>query len=357
MKIVIFGLSVSSSWGNGHATIWRGLVRELIRRKHRIVFFEKDVPYYADHRDLHRIEGGQLCLYSDWESARSVAATHLRDADAAIVTSYCPDGIAATDLVINSNVAVRVFYDLDAPVTLDRLRCGANIPYLTPEGLGGFDLVLSYTGGTALSELKERLNARRVAPLYGSVDPSTHRPVPPQTMFRSDLSYLGTYSEDRQKGVGLLLIETARVLSDRRFAIGGPQYPADFPWLPNIFYFRHVAPCDHPGFYCSSRLTLNVTRRPMARMGFCPSGRLFEAAACGTPIVSDHWPGIDQFFTPGKEILIADSTEDVIDAMQMSDEQLQRIARAAAERVSSCHTAAHRAAELENLLERVPLEA
>jgi len=352
MKIVIYGLSISSSWGNGHATLWRGICRELIFRGHRIVFFEKDVPYYASHRDFTEIVGGELYLYSDWMSVLPTATAHMTDADVTIVTSYCPDAIAATDLALGSRVPVRVFYDLDTPVTLARLQRNEPVPYIKPEGLDGFELVLSYTGGLALSELKSRLRAHEVAPLYGSVDPWFHHPVDAVAEYRSDLSYLGTYSDDRQDGLNTLFLETARSRADKRFVIGGSLYPPTFPWLPNVFYFAHVAPFKHPTFYCSSRLTLNVTRGPMAQMGYCPSGRLFEAAACGTPIVTDTWSGLDEFFTPGSEVIVVRTTEDVLDAMEISDEELRRIGQAARNRTLSSHTAAHRAIELERLLEQ-----
>ena len=351
MKVVIFGLTVSSSWGNGHATLWRGLCRALARRGHAITFFERDVPYYAAHRDLRQLPGGQLALYSDWAGIEPEARRQLADADVAIVTSYCPDGIAASELVWASGARLKVFYDLDTPVTLNQIRSGKRPGYLNPHGLAAFDLVLSYTGGDALAELKTRLGARRVAPLYGSVDPEVHRPVPPVESYRADLSYLGTYAEDRQAALEQLFIEPARQRPDFKFLIGGAQYPERFPWAANIFFARHVAPSEHPAFYCSSRLTLNITRGAMATMGYCPSGRLFEAAACGTPILSDSWSGLDEFFAPGREILVARNAQDTLDALAMDPDELAAVARAARERVLAEHTAEHRARELEAVLE------
>ena len=351
MKLVVFGLSVSSSWGNGHATLWRGLIKGLHRLGHHTVFFEHDTPFYARHRDLHDVPGGQLILYPDWEEIRRQAATQLADADAAIVTSYCPDASAASELVLSSPTRVRCFYDLDTGVTLDRLRNGQTVDYIPAGGLADFDLVLSYTGGLALSELKTRLGARHIAPLYGSVDPEQHHPTAAIERFRSDLSYLGTYAADRQRELEELFVEPARRHSELKFLIGGPQYPADFPWTKNIHLVPHVPPEEHPAFYCSSRLTLSVTRRPMAEMGYCPSGRLFEAAACGAPIVSDDWDGLDYFFEPGRDILVARTTGHVMDALAMSDEELGRIARAGRERALAVHTADRRALDLENILE------
>ncbi|HEX3125718.1 MAG TPA: glycosyltransferase [Thermoanaerobaculia bacterium] len=350
MKLVVFGLTLSSSWGNGHATLWRGLCRALARQGHRVVFFERDVPYYAGHRDLRALPGTDLVLYPDWRGTLSRAGREVEDADVVMATSYCPDGVAACDLILDQHRALTVFYDLDTPVTLERLDAGEEVPYLPPYGLGGFDLVLSYTGGAALDALRDRLGAVRVAPLYGSVDPEAHRPSASLPEMRADLSYIGTYAADRQEGLDRLFLEPARRLPDRRFVIAGAQYPQDFPWTPNLFFVRHLPPADHPAFYGSSPLTLNVTRAAMARMGWCPSGRLFEAAACGTACLSDTWEGLDQFFEPGREILLAETPEDAVAALTLPSEEIARIGRAARERALAEHTADHRARELLDLL-------
>jgi spore maturation protein CgeB len=246
---------------------------------------------------------------------------------------------------------LRVFYDLDTPVTLARLRSGKPVDYLPEDGLQGFDLTLSYTGGDALHELQTVVGARRVAALYGHVDPAAHRPVSCAEPNRADLSYLGTYAADRQPTLERLFIEPARLHPARRFTVGGSGYPAHFPWTPNIFFVHHVAPSQHPAFFCSSRLTLNVTRADMAAMGFCPSGRLFEAASCGVALLSDSWIGMEEFFTPDREILIARTPEQVSAALQLSDLELERIAQAARERVCAEHTSLHRAQQLLGLLE------
>jgi spore maturation protein CgeB len=354
MRFVIFGLTVSSSWGNGHATLWRGLWRALAARGHHIVFFERDVPYYAEHRDVFELPGGELLLYRRWDDVVARAQRELHDADAAMVTSYCPDGIAAADLLVQAtHPAVKVFYDMDTPATLAQLQEGGAVPYIGPRGLRDFDLVLSYTGGRSLDQLRGRLGARRVATLYGHVDPDVHRPVPPRPAYRCALSYLGTYAADRQAALEALFIEPARRLAGESFVIGGAQYPADFPWTANIRFVRHLPPAEHPAFFSSSRLTLSVTRRAMALNGYCPSGRLFEAAACGTPIVSDDWAGLDEFFEPGREIVVARCARDAVEALQMPDSQLRRIAAAARERVLSRHTSERRAVELEGVLDGV----
>ena len=351
MKLVIFGLTISSSWGNGHATIWRGLCRALAGRGHKVFFFEKDVPYYANHRDFRGIQGVELYLYDDFDNILAIARGHLGDADVGMVTSYCPDALAASEMIFSSSVALSSFYDLDAPVTLERLRSGQPVAYIGTRGLRDFGLVLSYTGGLTLEELRTGLGARRVVPIYGSVDPSAHRPVEAVPAYRADLSYLGTYAEDRQPMLNELFIEPSRRLPHKRFLLGGSLYPEDFPWTQNIFFVRHVPPPEHPFFYCSSTFTLNVTRRAMADMGYCPSGRLFEAAACGAPILSDGWEGLDRFLTPGSEIVVARTTGEAIEALEMPRERIARIAAAARERTLDEHTAEHRAGDMEKAFE------
>jgi spore maturation protein CgeB len=348
MKLVVFGLSVSSSWGNGHAVLWRALIRALAERGHRTMFFERDVPYYARHRDLWELAGGRLVLYRDWTEILPLARCEVAAADAAIVTSYCPDALAAGALVLDAP-CLHVFYDLDTPVTLARLAAGEAVFYIGPQGLSAYDLVLSYTGGGAVTALARRLGARRVVPLYGSVDPDRYRPAAAARP-RAALSYLGTYAEDRQSALERLFIAPARRRPDARFLIGGAQYPADFPWRPNIAFLGHVAPDEHPRFYAAAQATLNVTRGAMAASGWCPSGRLFEAAACAAPILSDWWDGLDAFFAPGHEIVIVRDTEDVLAALDQGEAELARIGRRARERALAEHTAARRAAELEGLV-------
>ena len=319
------------------------------RRGHDVVFFERDQSFYAEHRDLRDLGEAELVLYPDWESVRLKAMGHLLDADVAMVTSYCPDAIAAADLV-RDQAEVSVFYDLDTPVTLARLAAGERVDYLPSGGLADFDLVLSYTGGGALTALTERLGARLALPLYGHVDPDAHGPVAPGGKLACDLSYLGTYAADRQAGVEALFVAPARLRPDRRFVLAGTGYPQDFPWTDNIWFMRHLAPPEHNAFFAASRLTLNVTRRDMADMGWCPSGRLFEAAACGAPVLSDVWAGLEQFFEPGREILLARTTEDALQAFDLSDGELRRIAAAARERVLDEHTSNHRAGQLLDML-------
>jgi spore maturation protein CgeB len=346
MRIVVFGLSVSSTWGNGHATLWRALIDALVAEGHRVTFFERDLPFYRPHRDLDRIEGGRLVIYADWGDVAADARHAVAEADAAIVTSYCPDALAATALVADSRVPVKAFYDLDSPVTLDRLAAGEDVAWVGPDGYRPFDVVLSYAGGPALAALRDRLGARRVVPLYGSVDPARYAPGRRDGTLLSEFSYIGTYAADRQDRLARLFLEPARRLRSRRFLIAGAQYPQDFPWAPNIFFVGHLPQSMHPDFYASGRLTLNITRGAMAAVGWCPSGRLFEAAASGAAILSDDWPGLAHFFKPGEEILVADTSTEACAAIESDDAALARLGAAARERALAEHTARHRALEL-----------
>jgi len=346
MKLLIFGLSISSSWGNGHATLWRGLCKSLRKLGHAVVFFERNQPYYEATRDWHCGDGTELVLYDDWWSIRNRVVRELSDADVAIITSYCADAVDAHYRSRDFPHVLCVFYDLDTPVTLSDLRTGSTVPYLGSDGLCAYDLVLSFTGGAALDELRTGLGARRVAPLYGHVDPEVHRPTAPLAQYRADLSYLGTYARDRQEKLETLFVAPARQRPALRFVMGGAQYPDSFPWSANVFFVRHLPPLEHAAFFSSARLTLNVTRAAMARLGWCPSGRLFEAAACRVAIVSDEWSGLDEFYTAGEEILVARTTDEALAALDSSDEEIARIARRAYERTLIEHTSEHRAHEL-----------
>ena len=354
MHFVIFGLTISSSWGNGHATLWRSLLKAMSRRGHTASFYEKNVSYYADTRDGWTPPAGiDLRLYDSLQEIEPEVKRDLAVADVALCTSYCPDGAEAAKIILDSRAAIKAFYDLDTPVTLKAVSADEAVPYLPVEGLGDFDLVLSYTGGRALGELQTALGARRVAPLYGSVDPETHCPVPSLREFRSSLCYLGTYSLDRQAVLEELFVKPADRMPQERFVIGGAQYPEEFPWRRNIFFVRHLPPSLHSAFFCSARATLNITRGSMVEYGFCPSGRLFEAAGCGTAILSDWWEGLSDFFSPGTEILRVQSARDVEDALSLSDKELHAIGDAARQHTLERHTASHRIIELEAICEQL----
>jgi spore maturation protein CgeB len=354
MRLAIFGLAISSSWGNGHATLWRGLCKALARAGHHVTFFERDREWYANARDwpADAQPGIELVIYPGWQDVRTRARRELGAADVAIVTSYCPDAVAARTEIVDHGGPLPVFYDLDSPVTLARLAAGEPVDYLDDRLLHDYALVLSYAGGRALDEMRDMLGAGHVEPLYGHVDPGIHRPVRPEPRYAADLSWLGTYAADRQAALDALFLEPARRSPTRRFLIAGAQYPADFAWGPNVWFIPHLAPSEHAAFICSSRLTLNVTRGPMVRTGWCPSGRLFEAAACGAAVLTDEWPGLAAFYRPGFEVLAAGDGRHTLEALELPDETLQRIGRRARERTLDEHTSEHRARELVALLER-----
>ena len=346
LRIVILGLTITSSWGNGHATTYRGLVRGLVGRGHNVLFLERDKPWYAKSRDLAEPPYGQTALYDSLESLRGPWAAALAAADLVIVGSYVPDGIEVARIVQSRARGATAFYDIDTPVTLAALEAGS-CEYLSAEVLRGYDLYLSFTGGSTLRELERRWGARAARPLYCSADPDLYRPAPGAAP-RWDLGYLGTYSVDRQPVLEALLGDPARAWNSGRFVVAGPLYPDDIAWAGNVERIEHAPPAEHRDFYAAQRFTLNVTRADMVRRGYSPSVRLFEAACCGTPIISDWWPGIDELFRPGEEILIAHDGGDVLAALRSLPEA-RRLAIGAAgrARVMAGHTGSHRAAELE----------
>lgn len=350
MKIVIFGLTISSSWGNGHATPYRALLRALHRIGHRVVFYEREVPYYAKRRDFISADFCDLVLYSDWEEIRSRVRADVRDADVVVHASYCVEGARIIDDLADVNAALRVFYDLDTPITLEKLASNDN-EYLRADQIPSFDLYLSWCGGEILHELEQRWHARKALPLYGCVDPDIHRRVAVPEQYRCLMSYMGTYAADRQRKLETLFLEPVRSRPTDVFVLAGSMYPHGSEWPANLRHFEHVSPHDHPALYSSSRFTLNITRDSMARVGYCPSGRFFEAAACGTPIISDWFAGLDQFFTPDEEIFIVRDTEDVLCALDASDEQLACISKRARERTLAENSGERRAAELVGYLE------
>jgi spore maturation protein CgeB len=247
--------------------------------------------------------------------------------------------------VLQVATGVGAFYDIDTPVTLGKLR-RADREYLAPDLIPRFDLYLSFTGGPVLDLLASEFGAQRPRPLYCSVDPDVHRPQ--ATALCWDLGYMGTYTPDRQPGLEAFLLAPARALPDRAFVVAGPQYPPELAWPANVRRVEHLPPARHASFYCAQRITLNLTRADMASAGWSPSVRLFEAAATGTSIVSDAWPGLETFFEPEEEILIARSSEEVIGYLSdLDDARRQAIAAAARRRVLQSHTLDRRALELE----------
>ena len=345
VKITVFGLTISSSWGNGHATPYRAIFRALHGMGHEVHFFEKDVPYYSSRRDLESCDYCNLVLYPEWEQVRDRALETAHESDVVMTASYLPEGQHISDEILALSRPLRVFYDLDTPITLANLENGG-VEYVRTDQLGEFDLVLSFTGGRSLEQLEQKYKVRMARPLYGCVDPQVYMRVEPDPEFVCDLSYMGTFAPDRQAKVDELFLEPSRRHPEKQFVLAGSLYPWEWQWGANVRKTDHVPPQAHSSFYSSSHLTLNITREEMARNGWCPSGRFFEAASCGTPLITDWWEGLDAFFDPWSEICVVRTAEEVEATLNLADEELRAMAERAREKTLDCHTGEIRAREL-----------
>jgi len=346
LDVVIFGLSITSAWGNGHATIYRALAQALHRRGHRVHFFERDVPGYASHRDLPQPAYCDVHLYPDIDTLEERTPDIVR-ADLVIVGSYVPEGRRLIEWMLPRVSGATAFYDIDTPVTVGKLA-SRTCEYLDPTLIPRFDLYLSFAGGMVLEVLRDEFGASRPTPFYCSVEPDEYFPVPGAAK-RYDLGYLGTYSADREPALDrLLLLEPARRWPKGAFCIAGAEYPKELQWPANVSRAELLTPAAHRNFYNRQRFALNITRSDMLTNGYYPSQRLFKAAACGVPVISDYWYGLDEFFTPGLEILIARSSREVLELLQDLDGgELLEIGVRARQRVLDLHTAKHRVQELE----------
>jgi spore maturation protein CgeB len=348
LRIVMFGLSVTSSWGNGHATSYRSLLRALTLRGHDVLFLERDAPCYGGHRDLPHPPFGRTRMYASVREAKELYRREVREADVVMVGSCVPEGTEIGRWVISNARGLRAFYDLDTPATMAKLERGDE-SYISRELVARYDMYLSFTGGPMLDYVERKYGTPMARPLYASVDPTAYHPEP--TEIEWDLGYMGTYTPDRQPMLNKLLIQPARLKKTARFVVAGPQYPDDVDWPANIQRIEYLPPAQHRRFYNSQRFTLNLTRADMVRAGYSPSVRLFEAAACGTPIISDSWEGLSSFFEPDSEILMAQNSRDVLRYLRdISESERIAIGNRARARVMSAHTAAHRAAELEGYI-------
>jgi spore maturation protein CgeB len=344
LDIVILGLSITSSWGNGHATTFRGLIRELHKSGHAVTFLERDVPWYASNRDLPNPPFCKTILYGSFEELDIQYAGLIEKADLVIVGSYVPEGVQVGEWVTNTANGITAFYDIDTPVTLAKMEKG-DYEYLHPDLIPKYHLYLSFTGGPSLQHLEKHYGSPAARAFYCSFDPELY--YPEKTTVQWDLGYLGTYSDDRQPPLQHLMLDAALKLSHQKFVVAGPQYPSHLYWPPHVERIEHLPPAAHRTFYNSQRFTMNITRADMIRAGYSPSVRLFEAAACGTPIISDYWEGIGSFFEIGSEILIATSPADTIRYLTgISEEERKSIGENAQKKVLTRHTAAHRASEL-----------
>lgn len=345
LDIVILGLSITSSWGNGHAATYRALVRELAARGHPVLFLERDVPWYAQNRDMPHPTFCRTELYAGVNDLKNRFEAEVRGADLVIVGSCVPDGVDVAAWVTSIARGGTAFYDIDTPVTLAKLERGDE-EYMCAQLIPRFDMYLSFTGGPTLDLLASRYGAREAKPLYCSFDPSIYYPEERGIVW--DLGYLGTYSADSQIALDRLMLQAARKWSDGRFVVAGQQYPQGILWPDNVQRIQHLPSAEHRAFYCSQRFTLNVTRADIVHAGYSPSVRLFEAAACAVPAISDWWDGLDTFFEPGTEVLISKSADQTLAYLRdMSDEERVAVGHRARLKALACHTAAHRAEELE----------
>ena len=349
MRIVVLGLSLTSSWGNGHATTYRGLLRALSRNGHDILFLERDQPWYAENRDMPQPNFCETAIYDSVGALKQSFAQEVADADFVMLGSYVPEGNAIAQWITHSTHAISAFYDIDTPVTLTKLERGER-DYISPALIPKFDLYLSFTGGPTLRRIEREFGAPRARALYCSVDPEQYFPAPSPKKWL--LGYLGTYSDDRQPALQRLLIDVAQRMPASRFVVAGPQYPGSIRWPANIERTLHLEPKLHRAFYNAQHFTLNITRAAMVKAGWSPSVRLFEAAACAVPIITDEWPGLSEIFDPDREILVARSTDDIIQFLRSPDD-CRLVGERARQRVLAEHTAAHRAAELEQMIESV----
>ncbi len=353
MDIVIIGLTLSSSWGNGHATTFRALIRGLASAGHRVLFLERDVPWYAANRDLGDPDFCELVYYADIDPMLATYERRLRDADAVIVGSYVPEGAKVIHRLSQLGLRRLCFYDIDTPVTLAKIDRGED-DYVGRRQMPIFDAYFSFSGGEVLVRLEREYGVRRAIALYCSVDTDFYRGT--GEAFSFDLGYLGTYSPDRQPTLERLLIEPARRMQDLRFVVAGPQYPVAIDWPGNVERIEHLAPAEHASFYSRQRFTLNVTRADMIAAGWSPSVRLFEAAACGTPIISDDWPGLEELLPDGEAIVVARSAGDVIEALRATDEpRRQSLINNARDIVLNGHTGVARGRELATALAELPV--
>ncbi|HKI24583.1 MAG TPA: glycosyltransferase [Gaiellaceae bacterium] len=350
MRIAFFGSSLVSAYWNGAATYYRGLVKELHRRGHRTTFFEPDAFDRQAHRDLANPEWAEVVVYEPTERAARTALERARGADVVVKAS----GVGVLDdLLEDALLEVRdhglaVFWDVDAPATLSRLEGDADdaLRALIPH----YDLVLTYGGGDPVVSRYETLGAARCVPVYNALDAEAHHPVPAEARFAADLAFLGNRLPDREERVDEFFLSAAALTPERRFLLGGAGWD-DRPLPPNVRLLGHVPTRDHNAFNCTPLAVLNVLRESMARNGWSPATRVFEAAGAGACLISDAWVGIDDFLEPSREVLVADSGEEVSELLaELTPEQAADIGEAARRRVLTEHTYAHRAEQVEQVL-------
>jgi spore maturation protein CgeB len=345
VKIAWFASSLVSSYWNGAATYYRGLVRALAARGHEVTFYEPDAYERQQHRDIDDPEWAEVVVWEPTETRARALVRAARDADVVVKAS----GVGVLDGVLEDAVAslhgpTRIFWDVDAPATL----AAADAPFA--DLVAQFDLVLTYGGGDRVVERYLDLGARECVPVYNALDPETHHRVPRDARFAADLSFLGNRLPDREARVDDLFLRAAELAPDRRFLFGGAGWD-DKPLPANVTWIGHVRTSDHNAFNCSPLAVLNVTRDSMVANGWSPPTRVFEAAGAGACLITDAWEGIELFLEPGAEVLVAESGADVASHLRdLTPDVAARIGAAARERVLREHTYARRAAQVEDVL-------
>lgn len=359
MNIAFFGSSLVSAYWNGAATYYRGMIRALHDRGHHITFYEPDAYDRQQHRDIPDPDWAEVVVYqADTPDEVHRALDAARSADLVVKAS----GVGVFDTLLEAAVldlqrsqTLVAFWDVDAPATLDRVQTQADDPFhaLIPQ----YDLVLTYGGGDPVVQAYEALGAKVCVPIYNALDPATHHPVPPDPRFEADLGFLGNRLPDREARVEAFFLQAAEALPEARFLLGGNGWQ-DKPLPANVQAIGHVYTRDHNAFNCTARAVLNISRESMARYGFSPATRVFEAAGAAACLITDAWEGIAQFLEPGQEVLVAEDGQAVAEWVRsLTPERARAIGEAARQRVLAEHTYAHRAAQLEALLDaRRPAE-
>ncbi len=351
MKIAFYGSSLLSSWWNGAATYYRGLLRDLASRGHDITFFEPDAFDRQSHRDMEPQPWAKSVVYpATAEGLRNV----LQQASAAdVVVKASGVGVFDEELIDGivehaSEDALRIFWDVDAAATLDEMRDQENHP--VRRNLKSLDAVLTYGGGPPVIRDYECFGARKCVPVYNALDPSTHHPVEPQERFAADLSFLGNRLPDRESRVEQFFLAAAEELPERSFVIGGNGWETK-PMPDNVLHIGHVFTTDHNAFNCTPLAVLNIARDSMANIGFSPATRVFEAAGAAACLITDSWEGIEQFLEPGEEVLVARDGKDVAEHVRsLTPQRARAIGSAALKRVLSDHTYSDRGAQVDSLL-------
>ena len=351
MKIAFYGSSLLSSWWNGAATYYRGLLRDLAGRGHDITFYEPDAYERQDHRDMDPPDWASSVVYP--ATAGGLRSVLAEAGEADVVVKASGVGVFDDELIAGiidhaSPRALKIFWDVDAAATLEEMRRDADHP--VRRALGSLDLVLTYGGGPPVVSAYEGFGAARCVPIYNALDPSTHFPVEPDSRFAADLSFLGNRLPDREARVERFFLEPAAALPDHRFLIGGNGWESK--GLPsNVRHLGHVFTHEHNAFNCTPLAVLNVARDSMADVGFSPATRVFEAVGAAACLITDAWEGIDMFLKPDEEVLVARDGRDVADLLRnLTPEKARAIGQAGLRRALDEHTYAHRGAQVDTLL-------